>query len=465
MRRLELLLVFGELFAVAWPALFGVRTRRGVVSILLTVLFVFHWQVEGLRWQMIPLYLIAFGLIIGDIIIVDRKLEWTRRVARGVFGAVGISLALVLPLSLPIPELPIPSGPEAIGTLTIEITDSEREETYGLTPGGPRRLNVQVWYPAQPVEELEPGVWNEDWDVVMPAMSENLGLPSWSLNHTRYTDANSIESLRVAEGTFPVVIYSHGWTGFRSISLNQIETLVSHGYMVVAADHTYGAITTRFEDGNVVPFDPNALPEEESVTEEEYWEASTEVVDVFAEDIVTLINALELGEEGPFGSIGASADLTRIGLYGHSTGGGAAVQVCLEEPRCDAALGLDAWVEPIPDRTISVSATKPAMYIRSDDWRGTENDAVLRGIAERSEEVTYWIGVEGARHSDFTMAPLLSPVSGQLGIRGTIPAGRVITILDRYLLGFFDVFLLGTGSAAIDTASFEEVSVEVIEPG
>lgn len=464
MRRLELLLVFGELFAVAWPAVFGVRTRRGVVSILLTALFVFHWQVEGLRWQMIPLYLIAFGLVIGDIILVERKLEWTRRVARGVFGAVGISLALVLPLSLPIPELPLPSGPEAIGTLTVEITDTERDEIYGLTPG-PRRLNVQVWYPAQPVDGLEPGVWNADWDVVMPAMAANIGIPSWSLNHTRYTEGNSFESLRVAEGTFPVVIYSHGWTGFRSIGLNQIETLVSHGYMVVAADHTYGAITTRFENGDVVPLDANALPEEESVTEEEYGEASTELVDVFADDIITLINALELGEDGPFGSIGASADLTRIGLYGHSTGGGAAVQVCLEEPRCDAALGLDAWVEPISDRRISVSATKPAMYIRSDDWRGTENDAVLRGIAERSEEVTYWIGVEGARHNDFTMTPLLSPVSGQVGLRGPIPAGRVITIIDRYLLGFFDVFLLGTGSAAIDTASFEEVSVEVIQPG
>jgi hypothetical protein len=32
-------------------------------------------------------------------------------------------------------------------------------------------------------------------------------------------------------------------------------------------------------------------------------------------------------------------------------------------------------------------------------------------------------------------------------------------------LGFFDVFLIGTGSAAIDTPSFSEVSLEIIRPG
>jgi hypothetical protein len=103
--------------------------------------------------------------------------------------------------------------------------------------------------------------------------------------------------------------------------------------------------------------------------------------------------------------------------------------------------------------------------MRSDEWRDTENDAVLRGIAERSENITYWVGVEGANHNDFTIAPLLSPVTEQLGLTGTIPAGRVISIVDRYVLGFFDVFLLDTGSAALDTASFDEVSVEVIRPG
>jgi hypothetical protein len=74
------------------------------------------------------------------------------------------------------------------------------------------------------------------------------------------------------------------------------------------------------------------------------------------------------------------------------------------------------------------------------------------------------VGVEGAGHNDFLVTPLLSPIGSQLGLRGPIPAGRVVPIVDNYLLGFFDVFLLGTGSAALDSVSFPEVTLQVIEP-
>ena len=463
MRRFELLMVFGALFAVGWPAVFGVRTRRGIVAGVLLTLFVLHWQVEGLRWQMFPLYGVSLGLAIGDIIVVERRLDWTSRIARGIFGVAGVGLAAILPLVLPVPELPLPSGPEAIGTVTFDLVDTERQETYGPVPGGSRKLRVQVWYPAQPTDVIEPTPWTEDWDVVAPALSHLLGYPGWFLNYTKYTPSHATVSLPVADGTFPIIIYSHGWNGFRAISVNQIENLVSHGYIVIAPDHTYSAVTTRFENGDVVPYDPDALPEEAD-DEEAYVEASQSLMDVYAADLTTILNAIDQGDVGPFGALTASADASRIGIYGLSIGGGAAVEVCLVDERCDAVLGLDPWVEPIPDRTISQSATRPALFMRSDEWRDDENDAVLRGIAERSEAVTYWIGVEGTVENDFTIAPLLSPIAEQMGLTGTIPAGRVIPIVDRYVLGFFDVFLLETGSAALDTASFDEVTVEVIRP-
>lgn len=464
MRRFELLLAYGELFAVAWPAIFGVRTRRGIVAGLLLALFIIHWQSEGLRWQMIPLYGAAVGLAIGDVLAVDRRLDWTRRISRGIFGLAGVGLAAVLPLVLPVPELPVPPGPEAIGTITVEITDPEREETYGASPGGPRRIMAQVWYPALPADDLKPVLWSEDWDIVAPAMARELGFPGWFFNHTRFTSSQSRPSAPVAPGTFPVVVYSHGWTGFRTIAVNQMETLASNGFMVIAIDHTYVSVATRFLDGEVTEYDPAALPDEAEVGEEAYLEASQNLVSTLTEDVATVVSALELGAGGPFGETALSADVTRLGVYGHSTGGGAAVSFCLQDERCDAVLGLDPWVEPIPDRVIAESATRPALYMRSEGWQGDENDAILRGISERSTETTYWIGVEGASHSDFVLTPLISPFADRLGLKGPIPAGRIIPIIDRYLTGFFDVYLLETGSAALDTASFSEVSVEVIRP-
>ena len=464
MRRFELFLLYGELFAVGWPAIFGVRPRRGIVSGLMAVLYGFHWQLEGLRWQMIPLYVIALGLVIGDIILVERTIAPFRRIARGMFGLAGLGLASVVAFILPVPELPVPSGPSVIGTFTVELVDEAREEIYGSTPGVARRLNAQVWYPAGDIAESQPGIWSDDWDVVAPALAKNLGFAGWFLDHTQYVVAHSYPGVPLAKGTHPVIIYSHGWTGFRTIAINQIEMLVSNGYIVIAPDHTYGAIATRFADGEVVEADPNALPDEEAVGGVAYAEAAQQLVEAYAGDIVAILDALDAGEQGPFARMAEGADLTRIGIYGHSAGGGAAVRVCLEDERCDAVLGMDAWVKPIPDRVLALSASRPALFMRSDGWRGTDSDAVLRGIVDRSTEITYWLGIEGASHSDFVLAPLLSPLGGRLGLKGPIPPGRVIAIIDRYLLGFFDVFLLDTGAAALETVSFSEVALEIVRP-
>lgn len=465
MRRFELLLTFAGLFAVLWPVLFGVRPRRGIASGLIFVVLIAHFRVEGFRWQMLPLYLVAIGLIIGDIVFLDRHLEWSNRVARGVFGVAGLALAAGLPFALPVPEFPIPSGQEAIGTTTVEITDIDREEIYGPNPGGPRQLVVQVWYPGVPDAEAAAEPIYPDWGLMGPALSENIGLPSWFLNHLKYVQSHTYSSLALRDGTFPVILYSHGWTGYRSIALNQIETLVSNGYIVISADHTYSAVVTEFANGQIIPFDKRALPERETVTKEQYDEAATALVDVHTEDLISVLDALEEGRTGPFGPLAESADLTRIGAYGHSTGGGAAVRFCLTDERCDAVLGMDPWVEPLPNRVLAETATKPEMFLRSVEWQEKPNDAVLRGIAERSNGVTYWIGIDRTAHNDFVMMPLLSPFADDVGLRGPIPAGRILPIVNRYLLGFFDVFLLGTGSASIDTVTFDEVSLEVLEGG
>lgn len=464
MRRFELILLFACAFALGWPVVFGVRPRRGLIAGALTIALIAQLQIEGFRWQMIPLYGTAIGLAVGDVFFLDRTIQMSNRITRALLGLVGMGFAVAMPLILPVPELPVPSGPEVVGTTSVQITDFDRDEIYGERPGGPREFMAQVWYPAELDSESETTVWSEDWDVVAPAMSRELGFPSWFLNHTRYTQSNSSRPAGLASGTYPVIIYSHGWTGFRTIAVNQMELLASNGYVVIAVDHTFGSVAVRMEDDSVFYLDPDALPDEEEVGEDAYSESAVNLVATYAADLVSVLDELDMGAEGAFADIVGSADINLVGIYGHSTGGGAAVKVCLEDSRCDAVLGMDAWVEPLTERDLQNTMVRPALYMRSDGWRDTPNDALLRGIAARGEEVTYWLAIDGASHNDYVMTPLLSPLSGQFGISGSIPAGRIIPIIDNYLLGFFDVFLLGTGSAALDSVSFDEVSVQVFEP-
>ncbi len=459
------------------------------MAVLLVVSMVAQLVFEGYRWQLLPLEIATLLLAAGDALWEERRFRGLIRLRRGVLGAVGIALVAVLPLVLPVPELPQPTGAFSVGTATFVIVDGEREEIYGLpapdpdseqapTPEGeedeqslpPRRIVVQVWYPAQSSEDAVPVPWNPDLDVVGTAMSERLGFPGFFLSHTSDVVSLSLPGAIPLDGEFPLVLSSHGWGGFRTINLNQIESLASHGFVVIAPDHTYGSIAVRFPDsGSVVYLDERALPsndqaaaEGEAADDEAYQEASELLVQTYAEDLGVIIDRMEEGSAGTFGTIADHVDLEHIGVFGHSTGGGAAARLCLEDARCDAVLGMDAWVEPIPDKIVAQEFQVPSLFIRSDEWTGTPNDRRLRGLAERSPSRSYWIGLTGAGHNDFVMTPLFSPIADRLGLKGPIDTDRVVPILDSYLVAFFDRYLLGLGGSALDAPPPPEVELELI---
>jgi dienelactone hydrolase len=462
-RPYEVGLLVVAALAVIWPALFGVRSRRGIAFLVLCGALAAQLAIEGYRWQLLPLLITAAAMAVGDLFSQDRVLPWWRRASRPLLGLVGLAMMAAPLVALPVPRLPPTGGPLSVGTTSVELVFPDRMEPYGPQPDTvPRRIMAQVWYPAEPAHE-EATTWNPDLDVVGPALARRLGFPSFFFDHTRYVTAHSVQGGAPLEGTFPVVIYSHGWGGFRTVALNQVETLASSGYVVIAPDHTYAAVVTRFPDGEVVELDPNALPEESSVDPETYARAAQKLTRNLADDLVGIMDALAEGSDGPFGAVAVHADVGRIGLYGHSTGGGAAVWACLGDERCKAVLGMDPWVEPVPDRQMADPAGSPMLFMRSDQWRGNDNDGRLRGLAERSETVTYWLGIEGAGHSDFVVTPLFSPIADRLGLKGPIPTDRVVPIIDRFLVGFFDVFLTGTGPAALNDASYPEVSLEIID--
>lgn len=485
MRTFETVELATVALAVFVPVLFGTRLKRGWMSLVLVAALVVQGVVEGFRWQLIPLHLTVAGLAIGDLIWEDRRVRGIRRFRRAILGVPGVAALLVLPAALPIPDLPTPTGAFEVGTMTFVLTDSEREEIYGLPEpdpnpttrptideddeeeeesGEPRRIVVQAWYPTDAPDSATPVVWTPDLDVVGPALAGRFGYPGFFLDHVDEVRSSAFAGSPPLEGRLPVVMYSHGWGGFRTIAVNQLESIASHGFLVLAADHTYGSVAVRYPDsGEVVYLDERALPDEETTDPDDYEDATVDLVETFADDLILILDQLELGAEGALADIAETADLERIGLYGHSTGGGAAARVCLTDERCDAVAGLDAWVEPIPDRFVARELQIPSMFIRSDEWRALPNDRRLRGMSERSPAVSYWIGLEGAGHFDFVLPPSFSPYADTLGLKGPIPSARVVTILDDYLNAFFDRYLLGVGGALLDEAPPPEVAIEVFE--
>lgn len=463
MRLWETLLAGATALAVLWPALEGRRLRRGVTAVFLVGIAAVQFQAEGFRWQLWGLYGVALGMALGDLIARERRLESYRRIRRVVLGLVGVILVTAPAWALPVVELPLPTGPYQVATSTFEIRSDDRLEDYGADPGEFRRLMVQVWYPGVAPEDARPlSPWISDLEVVGPALSETLGIPGFFLDHTRYTPSHSYEEATPYQGRIPVVIYSHGWRLFRNAAVHQMESLASHGYLAIAVDHTYGSVATVFPDGGVALLDPQALPDAEEVGDEAFEQAAMDLLETYSEDLRMVIGALEEGVSGPFGSMAGMADLDRLGIYGHSLGGGAAVRTCLLETVCRVVAALDGWVAPIASAQLSRELDVPSMFIRSDPWRELENDQVLRGLVERSNRRSYWIGIENTVHSDLTLAPAVSQVAGWFGLRGSMPAAQVFAVLDRYLVGFFDRHLLGLGGRDLTEAPPAGVLFELI---
>lgn len=471
MRRWEWVELASVGMAVWLPVLIGQRLRKGRISVVLVAAVLAQTGLEGFRWQLIPLHLTALVMAVTDFGWQGRRVSGWPRARRALLGLLGVGSLALLPVVLPVPEFPRPSGPFEVGTTTTVLTDPDRGESYGrpeLVEGEEapaeedlprRRIVVQMWYPAAPAADAKPAAWHPDWELVGAEMADQLGFPRFFLDHLVGVEGTAVVDAEPLSGAFPVVIYSHGWTGFRSIALDQMESLASEGYLVLAADHTYGAIGTVFPDsGEFVPFDPRALPDEE---DDSYAEAAQTLVTTFADDVTLILNTLE---SGGLGELGRHADMSRIGLFGHSTGGGAVVTACLIDERCRAVVGLDAWVEPVTDRVLAETPAVPSMFLRSAGWQGTPNDARLRGLVERSTAPVIWVGIDQANHNDFVLTPLLSPVAEQLGLKGPIPADEIVPLLHEYLDAFFDVALMGGGGATFTRTPPAGVSVERLVP-
>lgn len=470
MRLLEILLLA---LSALWFLLPGFTSRRGWRQGLgFLVAIVVPWQLalEGYRWQMVPAYVLAvlIGIytwwdFIGPPKEFRRELPG-RGAGRALGGIFGI-FALALPVIFPVPRLPTPDGSFAVGSFSLHLVDSSRNEVYGPRPGGPRELMVQFFYPAEPGQDAEPGPWIEDLDSVGPQLAKYVDIPSFAFDHLDLTDTHTFPNAPVSQASpsYPVIVYSHGWRGFRTINFNQAEALASEGYVVVTIDHTYASTMTVFPGGREVPVDPDALPNEDDVGPLRFLEAGRQLNEVMSADLDFVVDEItEINRGRRSTSLAQRLDMSRLGLFGHSAGGGAVVSFCAVDSRCRAGMGFDPWVEPLDSAVIARGLDVPFAYVRSEQWTSDDNEPILRKLFENGGPDQYWQRISGTEHRDFVFVPLLSPFGGLIGIQGSIDSGRLVDLLDDQLVGFFGQYLLeqDTDFPASIMLEFDELAAE-----
>lgn len=139
------------------------------------------------------------------------------RLGAGLLACLGLALAgLVAPAEAGMHRLRYPVvtpsefGNFAVGRSTFEAVDGGRAD---------RTLTLDVWYPVDPIDDAGPF---SVYDLLFAGIESEVARADVPVS---------------GAGPFPLVVFSHGSNGIRFQSFFLMETLASHGFIVVAPDH------------------------------------------------------------------------------------------------------------------------------------------------------------------------------------------------------------------------------------
>ncbi|MEK7676000.1 MAG: hypothetical protein AAB676_09235 [Verrucomicrobiota bacterium] len=316
---------------------------------------------------------------------------------------------------------PKPTGPFAVGTVDRVMVDPARTNLYRYSP----RTNafmVTFWYPADPppAGALPAAMWDQRFgaDTNYYAFFSDL-----AANTSAYGTSISIDTrdawfyprlvghrfsgiaLAPGAGKFPVILFSTHSSGGRKRCSQIAEELASHGYLVVAMDHT-DCWATEFPDGR-------------------YLKGGSADVPGRLKDIRFLLDELAVLDSGdPL--LAGGLDLDRIGAAGTCVGG-MMVEICRSDSRVKCAAIYDAATSAVNraglQKPLLVAAGQYGHFYSDDQW-----------LYSKATTNAVWLQVRGGGHSTATDGGWTSEI-----LSGCGPARAI----DACLVWFFDTYLKG----------------------
>ena len=401
---------------------------------------------------MIPAYLLWSIAFVSGL----RRSKKRSRTYIKVFKVIGLSLLLIsaifLPSVLPIFDLPEPEGPYSVGTRDIFL-ELNREEVITREEDDKRKLMVKVWYPSSDKEgEIDPYIDKGG----RHGFAQKYGLPNSTFNYLDKVDTHVYRNAEVAEGKFPVLVFSHGYNSKANNYYALLSQIVSQGYVVFAVNHTYESTGSTFPDGSEIYFNYEYARKIEEGT----WEDMKPVVAAFkedlsfkerhpivkkglknyfvremverwAKDLTDIVDHIDSWNTSGF--LKAKLDTEKIGVFGHSRGGGAAGETLLTDKRIKAGANIDGvqW-----GRIVDSAFEDPFLYI-SADWPEEKEDLNAHAYINKSRSIFYEARILNTGHSNFMDIPFMIPLK-MLSEAGEIEPEKGIEITSRLITTFFD---------------------------
>lgn len=317
-------------------------------------------------------------------------------------------------LYLPLPDDVTPelsqTGQLNVGVKQLNVVNPQQFNVYTQQPYD-RPLTLEVWYPAKPGQQPSASYENE-----------TRSGKAFSILGDAQRDAEVL----VGEERYPVVVLSHGYTGYRAIMYYLGEHLASHGYIVVGIDHT----DSTNADVDIINGPYNGFPSTlYNRSRDQHFALDAVINDEALSSIVDADKAgvvgYSMGGFGAVNTIGGCYAFTpeQAGMFTGTQDPAAmgAVQALLNscaggkasvsdvDPRWKAMVALAPWggQHQLFDADSLAKVTVPALYVSGDldDVSGYDG---IRWLYEKSGSPdTYLLTYANARHN---IAPHPAPM-------------------------------------------------------
>jgi pimeloyl-ACP methyl ester carboxylesterase len=320
---------------------------------------------------------------------------------------------------------PAPTGASAVGTHCMRLIDPLREDPL-LRNGTKRELMVRFWYPiasnanCRIADYFTPKVW--------AYLSEISGssLPK--------VVTHSCLNAPSAEGSHPILIFSHGYTGTFTDGGYLFEELASRGYVVISIAHTYESTAVEFPDGRIAKSLFGSYLETDSLRSDE--QSLRLARSVRLADLKFVLDQMKLLRV-PGAWFAGKLDLSRIAVMGHSLGAEVALASLQRDPRVHAAVLLDA---PISDEDVGGTA-KPLLILAAGRQHWTSQECQLWSNLSGPRLA---VNLRGAQHLTPTDAVWLFKDVPGLAPPGAMGVENAVAALRNVIAGFLDTSLRGS---------------------
>src|SRR5262249_8634934 len=150
---------------------------------------------------------------------------------------------------------------------------------------------------------------------------------------------HSCQDAPVVPGAYPVVIFSHGFTGSFTDYTYLFEDLASRGYIVASVNHTYEATATAFPDGRFITavFHSHLRPGQKAA--DPRWVRFAQAARL--DDLKFAADELDRLNRDPKSPFAGHLGLDTMAVAGHSLGGLTALDASRRDSRFRAAISID----------------------------------------------------------------------------------------------------------------------------